>query len=129
MSGQTLDIKNFRCVPLDLLKNVDGNGQITAIVNNQSTELKDVYNDTKEDILASGQIKRQAVDANVTESILILIIVLLVIIFSVLYFYIGPSNVSELMYRRRIDIMFLLLIIIFIGGLVMAGYAIWAITR
>lgn len=127
MSGQTVNVKDFKCVPIDLLKNINENGDIQ--VKNDNMDLTDVREETIQDVLASGQIKRQPIDAKLGENILIFIIVFTVIIFSVLYFYIGPSNVSELVYRKRMDIMFLAVIFLLIGAIVMGGYAIWAFTR
>jgi hypothetical protein len=96
-----VNINNFRCVPLDILQNVDKNGNIGVEVTNDSTELRKISDEVKADILASGQIKQQAFNAKTQENIIILISVLSTILIIGILFYIGFGNLIRIFKNEK----------------------------
>ncbi len=95
-----INVKDFRCVPLDILQNVDKDGNIGVDVNNESTELKKITDEAKGDILASGQISAQPYNAKTQTNLIIFFSVLLTILFIGILFFIGFGNIFKALQRN-----------------------------
>ncbi len=115
-----INIQDYRCVPLDILQNVDKNGNIGVDVTNDATNLKKISDEVKGDILASGQVSSQPYSAKTQTNLIIFFSVLLTILFIGLLFFIGFGNIWKV-FERNPKVSFTLLgmfLMAALGGIV-----------
>ena len=91
MPDQIVNIQDYRCVPLDLLKNVDKDGNVELKVTPTSTSLKEIRDETKSDLLGSGTLGTQTFSAQTTEGIIIFIFVVISILSVIGLFFLGKG--------------------------------------
>ena len=97
-----VNIQDYRCVPLDVLQNVDKDGQVTIDVTPESTSLKSINDNTKQELYSSGALAAKPFTAKQGEAIAITFGVLAAIFLTVLFFYIGPGNLIRFLTRNKI---------------------------
>lgn len=88
---EVVNVQDYRCVPLDLLKNVDKDGNVEINVTPEKTSLKDITEQTKSDVFASGSIGSQTFSAKTTEGLIIFAGVIGSILGAILLFFLGKN--------------------------------------
>lgn len=88
-----IDIAKYKCVPLDLLRNVSDGDQVQFTVNEKSTSLKDFKAQGQEAQAAAGALAgNDTIDADTIENIIIWMFVAFAVLFGVVVlFYFGLS--------------------------------------
>ena len=88
---EVVNVQDYRCVPLDLLKNVDKDGNVEINVTPEKTSLKDITEQTKSDVFASGSIASQTFSAKTTEGLIIFAGVIGSILGAIVLFFLGKN--------------------------------------
>ena len=91
INTEPIDIQNYKCVPLDLLRNVSKGDQLQFEVGPDSVSLKKFKTDLDESVRASGP-NVKTVSAETIENFLIgTIITFSVLAFVLLFYYMGQN--------------------------------------
>lgn len=87
------DIRNFKCVPLDLLKNIgeDGSGNEIITITSDNKTLKDFKKQEREEVESAGP-SAQALSADTLENVLVGIFTVFAIVFFLVILYWGFLN-------------------------------------
>ena len=122
MSGttRTVNVNQFKCVPLDLIKNIDESGNIKVEVTSNDLSLKKINDETQDDIAAAGQINADGFNANKVRNFIIIGVVTGVIIFTVILNFIGWRNLRN--FTQHPKYFYILLGVLIAGILSGLGY-------
>lgn len=91
VSTDSIDISKYKCVPLDLLRNVSDDEKVQFTVNQNTTTLKDFKTSSDEAQMAAGPLAgNDTFDADTIENIIIGFFVAFGILFGItMLFYLG----------------------------------------
>lgn len=95
MSGidtDPIDIQKYKCVPLDLLKNISPTNQVQFEANTQSLSLKELKSEQEESQKGLGPISGKPLDAEAIENFLLGIAIFFFAIFILVILFYGFLN-------------------------------------
>jgi len=88
VSTDPIDIQKYKCVPLDLLKNVSPDHKVQFVANTDSVSLKDFKQEQDESQTKLGPVSGKPMDAEAIENFVVgIAIFFLAIFFLILLFY------------------------------------------
>lgn len=93
VSTDPIDIQKYKCVPLDLLKNVSRNDQVQFVATDRSISLKDFKKEQTESENRQGALSGKPMDAETIENFLLGIAIFFFAIFSLVVLFYGALNV------------------------------------
>ena len=93
ISTDPIDIQKYKCVPLDLLKNISPYDKVQFEVNEKTVSLKDLKKEQDESILAQGPLSGKPMNAEALENLLIGIAITFFAIFILVVLFYGFLNV------------------------------------
>ena len=93
VSTDPIDIQKYKCVPLDLLKNVSPDNKVQFEANTQSLSLKDFKQEQEDSSKLQGAISGKPLDAETLENLLLGITIFFFAIFILVVLFYGALNV------------------------------------
>lgn len=95
------DLRNYKCVPLDLLKNTNAQNQVQFNVTGNDVSLQDMKEDMAQLIVSSGPIKGALSPDEFENYIILPLVSIIIIVFIFVLFFCGYKIATVNILRER----------------------------
>ena len=92
ISTDPIDIQKYKCVPLDLLRNVSANNKVQFETNNTSVTLKNLKDEQEESVNRQNSLSGKPLNAEMLENIILGITIFFFAIFILIILFYGFLN-------------------------------------